>query len=109
MKKRYQISLSVILLVLMLAACGRTLTDLPDAVLAARESLSDKHDIPIAEINVDSYSEEEWPNACLGLPEEDEMCAEVITPGYEVTLQAYGEEYVFRTNETGDVIREETK
>jgi hypothetical protein len=109
MKKRYPIILSVTLLALILAACGGTAADLPDAVLAARQALSEKEDIPVDEIEVVSYSEEEWPNACLGLAEEDEMCAQVITPGYQVTLEANGEEYIFRTDETGDVIREETQ
>jgi hypothetical protein len=109
MKKRYPIILSVTLLALILTACGGTAADLPDAVLAARQALSEKEDIPVDEIEVVSYSEEEWPNACLGLAEEDEMCAQVITPGYQVTLEANGEEYIFRTDETGDVIREETQ
>ena len=109
MRKLYTISLSVILLALVLTACGGAEADLPDAVVAARQALSEKHDIPVDEIEVVSYSEEEWPNACLGLAEEDEMCAQVITPGYQVTLRADGEEYVLRTDETGEVIREESQ
>lgn len=109
MKKRYPIILSLITLTLILTACGGAEADMPDAVVAARQALSEKHDIPVDDIEVVSYSEEEWPNACLGLAEEDEMCAQVITPGYQVTLEANGEEYIFRTDETGDVIREETQ
>lgn len=29
----------------------------------------------------------DWPNACLGAPRADEACAEVITPGYRVTVR----------------------
>ncbi len=65
--------------------------------------------LKLSEIEVVSYSEGEWLNACLGLAEEDEMCAQVITPGYQVTLRADGEEYVLRTDETGEVIREESQ
>jgi hypothetical protein len=43
------------------------------------------------------------------LAEEDEMCAQVVTPGYQVTLEANGEEYIFRTDETGNAIREESE
>ena len=47
----------------------------------------------------------EWPNSCLGLPMTDEMCAEVIVPGYKVILEADGQIMVFRTNKDGSSIR----
>ena len=47
----------------------------------------------------------DWPDACLGLLDKEAMCAEVITPGFRVTLEANGKTYVYRTNETGLVLR----
>jgi hypothetical protein len=49
----------------------------------------------------------DWPNACLGLEEEGEMCAQVLTPGWRVILSAAGEQYTFRTDEEGQVVRQE--
>ncbi len=40
----------------------------------------------------------EWPDACLGLPAEDEICAMMITPGYAVSLLAGGQRYELRTD-----------
>ena len=40
----------------------------------------------------------DWPNACLGAEEADEVCAAVITPGYRVKLEYDGRVYVLHTN-----------
>jgi hypothetical protein len=58
-------------------------------------------------VSVVSTEEREWPNACLGLAGEDEMCAEVITPGFEVVVEVDGEQHTFRTNEDASSIRQE--
>lgn len=79
----------------------------PDGVSSARTFVSEASGVPVGEVIVMSAYEMEWPNSCLGLAGPDELCAEVITPGYEVTLVAHGEEYTVRVNETGSVIREE--
>jgi hypothetical protein len=70
--------------------------------LAAAEAMA----LPEAEVVVTQVNEVEWPNSCLGLADEDEMCAEVITPGYQVILEANDQEYVYHTNEDGTVIRQ---
>ncbi len=42
------------------------------------------------------------PRHCIG---PDEVCAQVITPGYEVTLEYNGEQYVYHTNQSGSSVR----
>ena len=39
-------------------------------------------------ITVVEDTEVEWPNACLGCPEPDEVCAQVITPGRKIVLSS---------------------
>lgn len=78
--------------------------DYPDAVIAARQQLAAELGIEAEAITVASFEEREWPNACLGLPEEGQMCAEVITPGYLVILDAEGETHRARTNQDGNVV-----
>jgi len=46
-----------------------------------------------------------WPNACLGFPADGEICAEVLTPGYAITLEVDGLNYSFRTDETMERLR----
>ena len=63
--------------------------------------------VPVEEIDVVAAEDREWPDACLGLAGQDEMCAQVVTPGWEVTVRAQGQEYVFRTNGDGTEVRME--
>lgn len=109
--------LSVTLFVLTLSACGlgagtpegpSTAVGLPSGVEpSVKEALSARTGIPVEEIEVVEAEQREWSDACLGLAEEGEACAEVITPGWEIRLRAAGEEYVLRIDETADVIRME--
>jgi len=40
----------------------------------------------------------DWPDACLGAGSPQEGCAAVVTPGYRITLQVNGAEYVYHTD-----------
>ena len=79
----------------------------PPAVAAVRAHVATKAGIDEGFVIIMTAYEREWPDACLGLAGSDEMCAQVITPGWEVTTQAGGAEEVFRTNSGGSVIRQE--
>ena len=39
-----------------------------------------------------------WPDACLGAAGPEEMCAQVLTPGYKITLAVDGQEYTYHTD-----------
>lgn len=54
-----------------------------------------------------STTEQEWPDGCLGLGEEDEMCTMALVPGYEIVLEVKEEKRIFRTDMEGTTIREE--
>ena len=69
----------------------------PPGVAAARRALADKLNITEKDILILEAPEKEWPNSCLGLEKADELCAQVITPGFEVTMRAKGREYTYRT------------
>ncbi len=53
---------------------------------------------PDAPIKLVSAEPQEWPDACLGLPVQGEMCAQAITPGYKLTFEANGGQYVVHTD-----------
>lgn len=78
---------------------------LAEPVLKARALAAEAAGVSADDAIVKSDVEKEWPNSCLGLAEEGEMCAEVITPGYEVVVEAAGKIYTYRTNREGSVIR----
>ncbi len=80
----------------------------PDANTAptqARAALAAQLGIAADEIAVVSVEPVEWPDACLGLPQADEMCAQVITPGYRIVLEANGQRYTAHTDQTGGRVR----
>jgi hypothetical protein len=80
--------------------------NLPTGVeTAVKETLSARTGVPVADIDTVAAEEKEWPNACLGLAEHDEMCAEVLTSGWEVAARAQGQTYVCRTNQDGTQVR----
>jgi hypothetical protein len=78
----------------------------PVPVLAAMRALSESLGVQVGEIEVLSVEEVEWPNSCLGLAGPGEMCAEVITPGFVIILQAGGNEYEFHSDRTGENLRQ---
>ncbi len=81
--------------------------ELPEGVKAAQRALSDEEDLPMEETEVVDYERVEWPNACLGLAEEGEVCAQVITPGWRVEISADETTYVLRTDLEGSMVRRE--
>lgn len=79
---------------------------IPEAVTAAQQVLADELEITTEEVTIVSFEWMEWPDSCLGVSQPDEMCAAVITPGYQVMLQADGEDYEYHTNLDGTYWRE---
>lgn len=77
------------------------------AAEAAASDLARRLGVPRQDIGVEDVRERQWPDACLGLPGPGELCAQVITPGFAVTLRYSGALYVYRTNADGGVLRPE--
>jgi hypothetical protein len=113
MKKIGGLLLLALVGVLALAACGPTQEipvtgdDIPMAVETARQQVADTLGVDIGQVQITSIQPQEWPDACLGLPDEGEVCAQVITPGYEVRMEINEQVYIVRTDELGQNIRSE--
>ncbi len=80
---------------------------IPQAVAKARTILATRLGISESKILILEAIETNWPDACLGITEKDNFCAQVITPGYNVLMQANGKEYRYRTNLSGSIIKAE--
>jgi hypothetical protein len=99
----------------LLAACAapmndvpglaETPADLPTAVMQAQQYLSEQLGVGLTAIQILDTEQVEWPDACLGLEEEDEFCAQVVTPGWRVLAEVEGQIYELRTDETGTIVR----
>jgi len=81
----------------------------PDHAMGAADDLvlilSGQLGMPVDTVTIVEAVETIWPNACLGFPAEGEICAEVLTPGFAVTLEADSQRYSYRTDETMGRIR----
>jgi hypothetical protein len=79
----------------------------PDVALNVQNFISETLGVPVETIEIRNVEKKDWPNGCLGLPEGDEACVEAITPGWLLTFNINDQEYRYRVDETGTVIRPE--
>jgi hypothetical protein len=76
------------------------MSELLDAVIdRARRDLARRLDLNEDEVVLRSAEPAEFPDAGLGAPIEDEMSAQVITPGWRITLKANGKSYEYRASD----------
>jgi hypothetical protein len=80
---------------------GDSIRLLPGALMKARQFLAQQIQVPLEQVSLVSYSQVEWADACLGLSQEGVMCAEVLTPGFQVLLRHQGQDYVVHTDQNG--------
>lgn len=77
-----------------------------DPAQRVRAALAQQLGLASEAISVVSVEPIEWPDACLGAPQPDEVCAQVVTPGYRIVLEAQGIRYEYHVDETGQIARE---
>ncbi|HEX6303682.1 MAG TPA: hypothetical protein VFZ76_05785 [Anaerolineales bacterium] len=77
----------------------------PQAVQSAIQRLSQELDIDPGQIEVVSALQTTWSDSCLGLGGPDELCLQVMTPGWQVILSAQGKQYALHTDEDGSSVR----
>lgn len=68
------------------------------ALVHARADLAPRLGVGEPDILEGSVEPAEFPDAALGAPIEDEMSAQVITPGWRITLKANGKTYEYRAS-----------
>ena len=68
------------------------------AVERAKADLAERLGISADEIKEVSVSEKDFPDMSLGAPVEDEMSAQMISSGWQINLEAVGENYEYRAD-----------
>lgn len=89
------------------ATVAETMDAIPgseEPLAAALEDLSQRTGLPLDQISLVSMEARDWSDASLGCPQEGFMYAQVITPGYLITLEADGTEYSYHTDQTTQVV-----
>ena len=77
-------------------------TDVETAVLEAASELTQ---VEQSQLAIAEAVPQDWPDGCLGLAEADEVCTAVMVPGWAVTVSDGQQQWNFRTDEEGSVIR----
>lgn len=67
-------------------------------VNSAKEDLSQKLQVKKDEIRLLGVEKIDWPDTSLGCPKEGMFYAQVITPGYKITLEGRGKSYVYHSD-----------
>ncbi len=62
--------------------------------------------IPSTDFLVQDAKAVQWSDRCLEAPRSDEVCAQVITPGYQVILSNLSVTFEFHTDRTGQTVRQ---
>src|SRR4030042_2130106 len=75
--------------------------DLTPAQLAARQEVTKKYNISVDQIKIISTEAKTWPNGCLGVVIPGVSCTDVIVDGFNIKLEANGQEFEIHTNQDG--------
>lgn len=78
-----------------------------EAVRKVKARVAEQDGSRVEDVVIVEVVERTWPDGCLGLPAVGESCIAVVTPGYRVKAQVRGMDYVYRTDQTGAVMRME--
>lgn len=85
-----------------------TSTPLPVEVAARiKTTLAEKTGLLPAQMTLSNVTPQIWKDACLGAADPNEVCAEVMTPGYAVTVSTPQGKYHLHTDQFGSRVRVE--
>jgi hypothetical protein len=79
----------------------------PDVALNVQNFISGSMGVTPEDIEIKNVEQKDWPDGCLGLPQGEEACVEKITPGWLLTFNINNQEYKYRVDQTGTIIRQE--
>ena len=60
---------------------------------------------PVNRFSISAATPRNWPDGCLGLAEPGEFCAQVLIPGWQVTVTNGQQNWTYRTDSTGSALR----
>jgi hypothetical protein len=85
-------------------------SDLPNSVKnAVLRDLANRTRFDISALRIVQAERQQWSDGCLGLGGPTELCQAVIVPGWRVTAEGGRQTFVYRTNESGSVVRLERR
>lgn len=77
----------------------------PEVQSAVLEDAARQTSKNFATLRIQSAQPQNWSDGCLGLSEPDELCTQVITPGWKVVITDGGRNWTYRTDDSGDLVK----
>ena len=75
-------------------------------VIAVRREIARTYRIPPGQLKFVSYTQQSWPDSCLGLSQSGEACSQVmIENGWRIVMSNSRQTWEARTDSTGRVVR----
>ena len=82
---------------------------LPKAIAdAILQEAAQQLKLAVDQVAILQAEQKTWPDGCLGLATAEEGCTAVVTPGWSVVVGGNQQRLVYRTNESGSLIRLDT-
>lgn len=86
------------------------ISDLPNSVQnAVLRDLANRTRFNISTLRIVQAERQQWSDGCLGLGGPTELCRAVIVPGWRVTVEGGRQTFIYRTNESGSIVKLEPR
>ena len=72
-----------------------------------KKDLANRTGIAPGKLKITNYSQETWPNGCLGISEPEQICTQALVPGWKITVTDGQKTWVYRTDNSGRNVRME--
>ena len=83
--------------------------NLPDSVVqSVLQDASRRSNLPSQELNIVRAQQRDWPDGCLGLALSGIFCSQAVVSGWQVTVNAEQQSFVYRTDNSGSLIKLES-
>ena len=79
---------------------------LPEAITdAVFKEVSQQSGMPASQLRIVEVARQTWSDGCLGLGGSDTLCTQSLVPGWQVTVASSEQQWVYRTNESGSLVK----
>jgi hypothetical protein len=72
---------------------------------AVLQEISRVYNLDRSALQVVKTASQTWPDGCLGIVAPDTLCTQALVPGWQITVKAKQQQWVYRTNHNGTVMK----
>jgi hypothetical protein len=81
-------------------------SNLPDSVAnAVLQDAQMRSHLSVKQLRIVNAEPHNWPDGCLGLASPDTFCTQIVVPGWQVTVESGKQRFVYRTNNSGSLVK----